>query len=124
MNVVDSSGWLEYFSDGPRAGNFRAVVKDEQQLIVPTICLYEVFKVTLARLGEDQALQVAGLMSFGHIIDLDRETALAAAQISIEHSLPMADSVIYATALANEATLWTMDEHFKGLPGVKFVSKK
>jgi predicted nucleic acid-binding protein len=83
-----------------------------------------VFKITLARAGEERALFVAGLMSFGRIIDLDREIALAAGQISIKHKLPMADSIIYATAQANEAILWTQDEHFKSLPGVKFVRGK
>jgi len=124
MNVVDSSGWLEYFSDGPKAGYFKTAIKDEQHLVIPTICLFEVFKVTLARLGEDQALHVAGLMSFGQIVDLDREIAIVAGQISIKYQLPLADSIIYATARANDATLWTEDEHFKGLPDVKFVSKK
>jgi predicted nucleic acid-binding protein len=124
MNVVDSSGWLEYFTDGPKAGKFKPVIKDEAHLIIPTICLYEVFKVTLSRAGEDEALNVAGLMSFGHIADQDREIALAAGEISNRHKLPMADSIIYATAQANEATLWTQDEHFKDLPGVKFIGKK
>jgi toxin FitB len=124
MNVVDSSGWLEYFSDGPRASSYRTVIKDEANLLIPTICMYEVFKLTLAQAGEDQALYIAGLMSFGKIIDLDRQTALQAAQVSITHKIPMADSIIYATALANEAVLWTQDEHFKGLAGVKFINKK
>jgi toxin FitB len=124
MNVIDSSGWLEFFTDGPNAGLFKPAIKDEQNLIIPTICLYEVFKITLARAGEDEALHVAGLMSFGQIVDMDREIALTAGQISNVHKLPMADSIIYATAQANTATLWTQDEHFKGLPGVKFIHKK
>ncbi len=124
MNVVDSSGWLEYFSDGPRAASYRPVIKDEENLLIPTICLYEVFKITLARAGEDQALYIAGLMSFGKFIDLNREIALAAAQVSIKNKIPMADSIIFATAQANEAILWTQDEHFKGLPGVKFINRK
>ena len=124
MNVVDSSGWLEYFSDGPRAVSFSPVVKDEANLIVPTVCLYEVFKITLARVGEEQALNVIGLMSFGQIVDLDRKTALVAAQFSVKYKLPMADSIIYATAQGNDAVLWTLDEHFEGLPGVKFIKTK
>ncbi len=123
MNVVDSSGWLEYFSDGSKAGFFKTAIKDEPHLIIPTICLFEVFKVTLARLGEDQALNVIGLMSFGEIMDLDREIAISAGQMSIQHRLPMADSIIYATARSREAILWTQDEHFKGLPEVKFIGK-
>ncbi len=124
MIVVNSSGWLEFFTDGPNAGLFRSAIKDEQNLIIPTICLYEVFKIILARAGEDEALHVAGLMSFGNIVDLDREIALAAGQISNQHKLSMADSIIYATAQANAATLWTQDGHFKGLPGVKSIHKK
>ena len=124
MNVVDSSGWLEFFTDGPNARLFRPAIKDEQNLIIPTICLYEVFKITLARAGEEEALHVAGLMSFGQIVDLNREIALAAGQISNQQKLSMADSLIYATAQANAATLWTQDEHFKGLPEVKFIHKK
>ena len=124
MNVVDLSGWLEFFTDGPNARLFRPAIKDEQNLIIPTICLYEVFKITLARAGEEEALHVAGLMSFGQIVDLNREIALAAGQISNQQKLSMADSLIYATAQANAASLWTQDEHFKGLPDVKFINKK
>jgi len=124
MNVVDSSGWLEYFADGPSADYFKSVIKDEGHLIIPTICLYEVFKITLARAGEEEALRVAGLMSFGRIVDLDREIALAAAHLSIRQKLAMADSIILATAQAFGAVLWTQDEHFKDIPGVKFIAKK
>ncbi len=124
MNVVDSSGWLEFFANGPKAGYFKIPIKDEANLLIPTVCLYEVFKITLAQAGEDEALNIAGLMSFGQIVDIDREIALAAAKISMENHLPMADSFIYAIAQENEATLWTLDEHFKGLPGVKYFSKK
>jgi len=124
MNVVDSSGWLEYFTGAPNANLFRSAIKDEQHLIIPTICLYEVFKVILARAGEAEALNAAGLMSFGQIVDLDREIALSAGQISNQWKLPMADSIIYATAQAKAATLWTQDEHFKDLPGIKFIGKQ
>jgi toxin FitB len=124
MNVVDSSGWLEYFSDGPNADFFRSAIKDENRLLVPSICLYEIFKFILMRAGEEEALHVVGLMSSGKIVDLDREIALAAGQVSCQHKLSMADAMIYATALANGATLWTQDGHFKDLPGVKFVARK
>ena len=123
MNVIDSSGWLEYFADGPNADYFKSAIKDEEHLIIPTICLYEVFKITLSRVGEDEALRVAGLMSFGRIVDLDREIALAAAHLSIRQKLPMADSLILATARLYDATLWTQDEHFRDIPGVKFIAK-
>jgi toxin FitB len=124
MNVVDSSGWLEYFTDGPNADYFKPVIKDEERLIIPTICLYEVFKVTLARTDEEEALHIMGLMSFGKIVDIDREIALSAAQLSIKHRLAMADSTILAIARAYEAALWTQDEHFKGMDSVKFIEKK
>jgi predicted nucleic acid-binding protein len=124
MNVIDSSGWLEYLTDGPNAEFFKVPIRDEAQLIIPTICLYEVFKVTLSREGKDKAIRVVGNMSFGRIVDLDRETALAAAHLSLREKLATADSLILATARAHDATLWTQDEHFKDLPGVKFIEKK
>ena len=124
MNVVDSSGWLEYLADGPNADFFKTPIRDETQLIIPTICLYEVFKVTLLREGKDKAIRVAGNMSFGRIVDLDRETALAAAHLSLQQKLAMADSIILATARAYEATLWTQDAHFKDIEGVNFIVKK
>jgi toxin FitB len=123
MNVVDSSGWLEYLADGANANYFKAAVEDEEHLIIPTICLYEVFKITLSRAGEGEALRVAGLMSFETIVDLNREIALEAALISVQHKLAMADSIIYATSRAYNATLWTQDEHFKDLPDVKYIEK-
>ena len=124
MNVVDSSGWLEYFTDSANADAFKAIIGDETNLIIPSVCLYEVFKITLSRAGEDEALRVAGLMSFGQIIDFDREVALLAAPISIQFKLAMADSVIYAIAQMHNASLWTQDAHFKDLPGVQFIEKK
>ena len=124
MNVVDSSGWLEYFTDGSNADAFKTPIGDEANLIIPTVCLYEVFKITLSRAGEDEALRVAGLMSFGQIIDFDRKVALLAAPISTQYKLAMADSVIYAIAQMHNATLWTQDAHFKDLPGIQFIEKR
>jgi predicted nucleic acid-binding protein len=124
MNVIDSSSWLEYFADGPNADYFKSAIKDEEHLIIPTICLYEVFRITLSRAGEDEALRVASFMSFGRIVNLDREIALAAAHLSIRQNLAMADSLILATARLYDAALWTQDEHFRDIPGVKFIAKK
>ena len=124
MNVVDSSGWLEYFTDGSNANAFKSIIGDEANLIIPSVCLYEVFKITLSRIGEDEALRVAALMSLGQVIDFDREVALVAAPISAQYKLAMADSVIYAIAQMHNATLWTQDAHFKNLPGVKYIEKK
>lgn len=121
MNVIDSSGWLEYFTDGPNADTFKTILTDEANLLIPTVCLYEVFKITLARAGEDAAIQIASLMSFGKLIDFNREIALQAASISTQYKLAMADSIIYATAQHLNATLWTQDVHFKNLPGVEYI---
>ena len=124
MNVVDSSGWIEYFINGANADLFAAPIRDSESLIVPTICLYEVFKRVLLELGDDRALKTIGQMSLGTVVDLDRAIALQAAQISIETKLAMADSIILATARGYNATLWTQDEHFKDLEGVRYIEKK
>ena len=124
MNVVDSSGWIEYFAKGENANFFIPPIRDLEHLIVPTICIYEVFKRLLAERDEDSALLAVGIMSHGHEVDLDRGLALEAAQISRELKLAMADSIILAVARAYEATLWTQDEHFKGLSSVQYIEKR
>ena len=124
MNVVDSSGWIEYFTDGGNADFFAPPIRDVDKLIVPTICIYEVFKRLLAERDEDSALLSVGLMSQGREVKLNRNIAVEAAHISRELKLAMADSVILATARAHNATLWTQDEHFKGLEGVQYVEKR
>jgi len=121
MNVVDSSGWLEYFADGGQAALFAPVIQDLAKLIVPSLTLYEVFKRVLQQRGEGSALQAVAAMLQGSVVDLDSPLALTAARLSLQHQLPMADSVILATAQAHQATLWTMDAHFDGLQGVRFV---
>ena len=124
MNVVDSSAWLEYFADGPNANSFSAPLQDTDNLIVPTICIYEVFKTVLRQRGEDAALQTAALMTQGTTVDLTAGLALQAAKISLECKIPMADSIILATARVNEAVVWTQDQDFKGMEGVKYFPKK
>jgi predicted nucleic acid-binding protein len=123
MNLVDSSGWLEYFSDGPSAVSFEKALLNVENLIVPTICLYEVFKVVLRERGEDEALQAIALMRQGKVVDLTHEIAMLAAKISLEYKMPMADSMILATAQMHKATIWTMDEDFKDLSGIKYFKK-
>lgn len=118
-NVVDSSGWLEYFTDSDRAPLFAAAIEDAENLFVPVISIYEVFKKVLRERGEDDALQVASTMQSGRLIDLDCALALEAAR----HPLPLADSVIYATAMRCAATLWTQDEHFQDFPNVRYFPK-
>jgi predicted nucleic acid-binding protein len=124
MNVIDSSGWLEYFIGGKNSQFFAPVIEDTENVIVPTISIYEVFKKTLAQKNRDDALEAIAMMYEARIVDLDREIALMAAEISFELKLPMADGLILATARANNATLWTQDEHFKDLEGVKYIKKK
>jgi predicted nucleic acid-binding protein len=124
MNIVDSSGWIEYIADEPNASLFEPPIIDSDALLVPTICLYEVFKRVLQQFGEERALDAMGIMSLGTIVDLDRQIAVHAAQISNELKLAMADSIILATARAHDATLWTQDEHFEKIDGVKYKQKK
>jgi toxin FitB len=124
MNVVDSSGWIEYFAKGKNARFFIPPVQDVGNLLVPSICIYEVFKRLVQDIGEDSALQAVGIMSYGRVIELDRKIALEAAQISLERKLAMADSIILATARAYDATLWTQDKHFKDMEGVKYIEQE
>lgn len=124
MNVVDSSGWLEYFAEGSNAGFFAPAIEKTQDLIVPSVSLYEVFKRVLLQRGMNDALQAVALMQQGRVVDLDGSIALAAATLSIELSLPMADSMMLATARAHHATLWTQDADFASVEGVKFIAKK
>ena len=115
-NVVDSSGWLEYLADTDRASLFADAIEDTANLFVPVISIYEVFKKVLRERGEDSALQVASVMQSGFVIDLDSALALESAR----YQLPLADSLIYASAQRHDATLWTQDEHFKDLPNVRY----
>ena len=123
MNVVDSSGWLEYFADGPNANFFASAIEDTDRLVVPVISIYEVFKRILQQRGEDEALQAVGVMTQAHVIDLDVTIALASAKLSHDQKLPMADSIILATAQANNATLWTQDADLDGKHNVRYISK-
>jgi predicted nucleic acid-binding protein len=123
MNVVDSSGWLEYFSGGTNASFFAPVIQATELLVVPTICLYEVSKRLLTQRGEEEALQAVGMMSLGILADLDREIAVNAAHISSELQIAMADSIILATTRAYQATLWTQDSDFEGMEGVRYIEK-
>lgn len=124
MHIVDSSGWIEYIADDANANFFESPIIDSDNLLVPTICLYEVFKRVLQEFGEERALDAMGIMSLGTIIDLDRPIAIHAAQISNELKLAMADSIILAIARAYDATLWTQGEHFEGIEGIKYKEKR
>ncbi len=123
MNLVDSCGWLEYLADGPNAGAFEKPLSNLSELLVPTLSLFEVFRVVLRERGEEEALQAAALMRKGRVIPLTEEIALWGAKVSLERRLPMADSLIYATALQQGAVLWTQDADFQGLPKVRYFPK-
>jgi len=124
MNVVDSSAWLEYFASGPNAGFFAKAIEDTEQLIVPTLSLFEVFKRVLEQRGEGDALQAVAVMRQGMVVDLDGAIALRAAKLSLEYRLPMADSVMLATARSYDATLWTQDADFENLLGVQYRARR
>ncbi len=123
MNVVDSSGWLEYLADGPNADFFAAAIEATGELVVPAISLYEVFKKLLLERGEQGALRAAAQMRQGLLVELDAALALEAARTSVAQKLPMADSIILVTARAHRATLWTQDVDFEGLDDVEYVPK-
>lgn len=123
-HVVDSSAWLEYFAGGANASVFREPLLQVDNLIVPTITLFEVFKVVCRQRGEDAAVQAVAAMQQGEAVVLDSGLAMYAAQLSLEHKLPMADSIILATARIHKAEVWTQDNDFEGLRGVHYFPKK
>lgn len=124
MNLVDSSAWIEFFVDGPNASLFQSAITDIERLIIPTVCIYEVYKNILQKQGEAKALQALASMKQGKIIALTETIAISASKLSIDHKLAMADSIILATAKSYHATLWTQDEDFKAIKNVKFFAKK
>ena len=122
-NVVDSSGWLEYFADAKNASFFAPAIENIKNLIVPSISILEVFKHVLRLRSERDAFESVECMLQGTIIDLDIEIALSAAKLGILHKIPLADSIILATGIAHEATIWSQDADFQGLPGVRYIKK-
>lgn len=123
MNIVDTSGWLEYFADSPQAANFAAAIENTDELLVPSIVLYEVFKKIVLTYDENMAFQCVAQLKQGRVVDMDEAVALYAGKISIERKLPMADALIYATAILHHATIYTQDAHFEGLPQVRYTPK-
>ena len=124
MNIVDSSGWLEYFADGPNAEFFAPAIEKPEELLVPSLSLYEVFKRVLQQRDEGDALRSVAFMQQGSVVDLDSRTALSAAKVSVDLGLPMADSIMLATARQHDATFWTQDADFKGIEGVRYIEKE
>jgi predicted nucleic acid-binding protein len=124
VNLVDSSAWLEYFADGPNASYFASAITRKAQLIVPTIVIFEVCKRVLQQRTEEEALRAVSILHSGTVVSLSAELAVRAAGVSCELKLPLADSVILATAQAHDAIIWTQDADFRGLPNVKFRAAK
>ena len=123
LHLVDSSGWLEYFADGPNAGRFAVPLSEPGRLVVPTVSLYEVFRVVLRERGEDDAIRAAALMGQGREIPLSSALALEAARLAHEGRLAMADGIILATARSTGALLWTQDADFEGMANVRYFAK-
>ena len=123
MNVVDTSGWLEYFADGPQAKHFAGPIEDTEHLLVPSIVVYEVFKKIAVAFEENRAFQAVAQLKQGRVVDMSEAIALFGGKLSIEKKLPMADALIYATALLLHATVYTQDQHFEGLAQVRYFAK-
>ncbi len=123
MNVVDSSAWLEYFADGPNAGEFAEPIAGIEELVVPSITLFEVFKRIRVQRDLASALYAVAQMRRGRVVELDADLAVAAAELSAETGLPMAGSIVLATARSEEATLWTQDGDLEGLEGVEYRAR-
>lgn len=123
MNVVDSSGWLEYFADGSNADFFAPAIEKTDDLVVPTISIFEVFKRMRQQKGNEAALQAVTAMMQGQVVELDATLALNAARLSDDLQIPMADSIILATAQAFDAELWTQDSDFQDIEKVNYIQK-
>ena len=123
MNIVDTSGWLEYFADSPLAENYAAAIENTDDLLVPSIVLYEVFKKISLAFDENKAFQAIAQLKQGRVLAVDEAIALYAGKVSIEKKLPMADALIYASAILHRATIFTQDAHFEGLPQVRYFAK-
>ena len=120
MNIVDSSGWLAFFADEPNAKHFLLPLKDTASLVVPAVTIYEVFKVVLRESSENEALQAAVAMQKGTVVDLTAKLAINASKLSLQHGLPVADSIILAIARVFNATIWTQDSDFQDIEGVNY----
>ena len=120
MNLVDSSGWLEYFVDGKNAGKFAAAIEDTERLIVSTLNIYEVYKKVIEERDEDAALEAVAMMQQARVIEVTSSIAIQAAKFSYIFKIPLADSIIYITTIENNAVVWTQDADFKGMEGVEY----
>lgn len=123
MNVVDSSAWLSYFAGDKNSEIFAIAIENIDELLVPSITITEIFKSILRQRGEEAALAAIAHIEQANVISLDSGLAIDAATFGVMHKLPLADSIIFATANKYKATLWTQDIDFKGLPNVEYYSK-
>lgn len=121
MILVDSFGWIEFFTDGPLADKYYKYLKDESKVITPTIVLYEVYKKIKRERSEEEALVAVAQLNKTRVLPLNEFIALSAADLSLKYALPMADAVVYATACSENAEVVTGDPHFEDLPGVVFL---
>lgn len=124
MNIVDSSGWLEYFAGTKNARHFAQAIEDTDHLLVPSIIIYEVFRKLLRERDEHTALTIIGHMRLGRIIDVNLEIALLAAKLGVAHKIPFADSIILATSRIHSATIFTQDSDFASIEGVRYFAKR
>lgn len=123
MNLVDSSGWIEFFQAGPNGPVFKPVVEDRHHLLVPTIALFEVHKVLSRSLPEDLVARCLDVMRLGRVLDLTASRAIAASQVATQHRLTLADAAMYSMAREFGATFWTQDIDYQGLAGVQYCAK-
>ena len=123
MNVIDSSGWIEYLLDSPRADLFAPAVEQRDKLLVPVVALYEVHKILTRKLPADVVLSCLNVMRLGRVLDLTDRRAIAAADVAVQHRLAMADAVMYSLALEHKATFWTQDVDYQDLPSVNYFPK-
>jgi len=124
VNVVDSSGWLEYFADGPSADFFAKPIQDMAELVVPMLSIVEVFKRVSQQRGEGDALQAIAVMQQGTVVEITVPLALDSARLSLQERIPLADSIMVAIARARDATLWTQDPDLEKIEGVKYIKRK
>ena len=123
MNIIDSSCWIEYLMDTEIGANVAPIIENAAELLVPTITLYEVYKKLLAEKSEEYALDVVSYMQTGRVIELNAGLSFSAARISRKYKLPMADSIIYASAQRYSAVIFSCDKHFKDIPGIQYFPK-
>ena len=124
MNVVDSSGWIEFFSAAANGPIFRPVIEQRDRLLVPTIALFEVHKILSRSLSEDMVDRCLNVMRLGRVLDLTDRRAIAASKVARQHRLALADAAMYSMAREHEATFWTQDVDYQNLPSVRYFSKQ